>query len=54
MATGMECRSHALAQSDALQTIFESLRVLQTSVLLSRIMEPNHAQTSIDSLEAIS
>src|SRR6202158_6160194 len=39
MATGMECRSQALAQSDALQTIFESLRVLQTSVLLSRIME---------------
>jgi len=38
MATGMECRSQA-AQSDALQTIVESLRVLQTSVLLSRIME---------------
>src|ERR1700686_4843943 len=39
MATGMEGRSQALAPSDALQTIFESLRGLQTSVLLSRIME---------------
>src|ERR1700730_6830669 len=39
MATVMECRSQALAQSDGLQTIFESLKVLQTSVLLSRIME---------------
>src|SRR6202035_637182 len=39
MATGMECKSQALEQSEALQTIFESLRVLQTSVLLSRIME---------------
>ena len=39
MATGMECKSQALEQSEGLQTIFESLRVLQTSVLLSRIME---------------
>ena len=39
MVTVMERRSQALAQSDALQTIFESTRVLQTSVLLSRIME---------------
>ena len=39
MVTGMECGSQALAQSGDLQTIFESLGVLQTSVLLSRIME---------------
>src|SRR6202051_1612684 len=39
MTTGIECRSQALAQSDALRIIFEGLGILHTSVLLSRIVE---------------
>src|SRR6202521_103267 len=53
MATGMECRSQALAQSDALQTILENLRVLQTSVLLSRIMEQTSDSVIITDAEGV-
>ena len=53
MATGMECRSQALAQADDLRTIFESLGVLQTSVLLSRIMEQTSDSVIITDPEGV-
>src|SRR6202035_2979163 len=53
MAIGMECRSQALAQSDALQTIFESLGILHTSVLLSRILEQTSDSVILTDTEGV-
>src|ERR1700686_2766579 len=53
MATGMEGRSQALAQSDALRIIFEGLGILQTSVLLSRIMEQTSDSVILTDTEGV-
>src|ERR1700692_2141269 len=53
MTTGIECRSQALAQSDALRIIFEGLGILQTSVLLSRIMEQTSDSVILTDTEGV-